>query len=230
MAGCARRERVRLVVAAGLSSAGPPASTRGCGPPRVPGNPTVRLQRPAACLAGGVGASPLFNPESRLAWLVFSSGRPWYRGGIRGWAGQSGRLDVVARLAAAVCREGVTLYASLRGPALLRLDCPGRLTDELDAGEAILGAMRGGGLTPGIDARELVAEALAAGWRLLLPAEDCRLDWSPAPPRTLVVIGGDVDPPGWVRGVAHECRSLGPRSYLASVAAALLLSVSESLD
>ena len=112
---------------------------------------------------------------------------------------------------------------SMRGPALLRLECPGGLQDELDAGEAVLRALRGGGLHPGVDGRELVAEALAAGWRLLLLAEDCGIDWRPPRPKTVVVVGADVDPPGWVRGVAHECRSVGPRSYLASVAASLLL-------
>jgi len=149
-------------------------------------------------------------------YLVFSSGVPWYRGGLRGWAGASGRLDIVARVLAAACGPGVAVAVSLRGPSLVLVECGGVVLDEVDGGPLLLSRLPG---VIGLDAREFIGVLGGAGFRLVLLREAC------GPPkrvegRVAFVLGADVDPPAWVEGVVDECWSIGPGSYLASVVAA----------
>ena len=158
--------------------------------------------------------------DSSLVWLLFSSGYPWYRGGVEGWAGRSGRLDIVARVAAAVCRGGVVVAAVLRGLGVLILPCTRGFVDELDAGAALLDALRGGFFQPGVGGRELVGVLRAYGFRVVLLREGCRVSLRLPGGRVAVALGADVDPPVWLGGVADDCIGLGERSYLASVVAA----------
>ncbi len=163
-------------------------------------------------------------------WLVFSSGYSWYRGGLRGWAGASGRLDIVARVLVAACypgcsaREGCVFAASLAGPALLVLVAEGGLCYEHEAGRVILEGLRGerGLLLPGVSGVEFAALAASLGFRPLVLREGCREAWPHTLEKRLVVLGADIDPPEGIEGLGGECVSIGPRSYLASVVAAFL--------
>ena len=169
--------------------------------------------------------------ESRLVWVVFSSGYPWYRGGLSGWAGRSGRLDIVARIAAAACMARDALVAAvLRGLGVLLIPCGRGFDDELDAGEAVLRGLEGGGFYPGVGGRELLGVLAGYGFRLVLLREGCRVSWRLPGGRVAVVIGADVDPPSWVESVVDECIGLGRVSYLASVVAAFYTLTASSLD
>ncbi len=159
--------------------------------------------------------------DAGLVWLVFSSGYPWYRGGVEGWAGRSGRLDIVARVAAAVCREGVVVAAVLRGLGVLLLPCRrGGFVDEVDAGRAVLDGLSGGLFYAGVGGGELLAALKGYGFRVVVLREGCRFSARLPEGRVAAVIGADVDPPGWVEGIADDCISVGRVSYLASVVAA----------
>ncbi len=174
-----------------------------------------------------VGVLEGFLSGVRVAWIVFTRGRAWYRGGVRGWAGASGRLDVAARVYMAACGgfNDCTLVVEMFGPSVLLLR-GGRVGDERSIGSWMLGCIRGSGsdcaFIPGLDAREVIGVALSLGFRPLLLSEECRVSWRVSLEGRLVLLGGSVDPPGWVRRVNGECISVGPGSYLASSVAALL--------
>ncbi len=175
--------------------------------------------------------------RARVLWLVFSSGRSWYRGGLRGWAGSSGRLDIVARVFIAACypccvaRRGCLFAAHLSGPALLVLEAEGSACYEHEAGRVILDALRGrrGLLVPGLSGVEFAALAVSTGFKPLVLREGCETRWPSSIEGRLVVLGADIDPPPGLEDLGGECISVGPKSYLASVVAALL-NVLESLD
>ncbi|AEM38145.1 protein of unknown function DUF358 [Pyrolobus fumarii 1A] len=182
----------------------------------------------------GVSRSLLYKrlSSARVVWLVFSSGRAWYRGGIRGWAGSSGRLDVVARVMLAACypgcdaQGGCLFAASLQGPALFVHEAGGRMCREYEAGEEILRGLQGVSrlsmVYPGLSGVELLSLAKSLGYRVLLLSERCPVSWRVSLNRRVVVLGADIDPPSAVHSLADECISVGPISYLASSVAALL--------
>ncbi len=183
---------------------------------------------------GLVGVLEGFLGGARVVWLVFTRGRAWYRGGVRGWAGASGRLDVAARVYIAACGGlgDCVLVVEMLGPGILLLR-GGGLGDERSIGSWMLRCLAGRGedcvFIPGVDAREVLGVALGLGFRPLLLSEECSVSWRVSLGGRVVLLGGSVDPPGWVRRVSGECVSVGPGSYLASSVAAFLR-VLEGLD
>jgi tRNA pseudouridine-54 N-methylase len=181
-----------------------------------------------------VAASHPLGPHSSLYIVVSPTARTDASWPPRGYAGPSGRLDVVARAAAAAVsiERGAAVAGLLLGPPrppltlLVDSTCIGGLGErgvmEVFRG-LILGRRRGRCLALPWGPERLIHEALRAGYRLYLLEERGR-DIASVPGalegRAAYLAGAHLDPPPEVlahaRRAAAASVSLGPRSLLTS--------------